>query len=503
MSLNLREKKILAMLFVLFVLALILRIYQLVILKKPEVPVYGGTYKEISFGEVTNFNPFFATSRAEKDVSRILFLNLVDFNDKGEIKGTLLDKFDLLGTEGQIVFKKNLYWHDGEPVTMDDFIFTVNAFKKVKALSLWGQNWEKIEIKKVSKEKAVLTYPEGALSAKILRFPVLPSHLLSDKDVTKIQGFNFNLNPVGNGPYKFRNIQRLNTGEIVVNLDQFNKFPEKSYLASIQITVEPSIGLAFSKYKTSPFSGLAQMPLEEAMKFKDRKAILRYIELPQYTAIFYNLKNQKLQDLETRKELDQSIDRRKIYQELSLVKPTALPLPAGAKEIKTYFKLNETKKILAPKKLNLELAFVDQFIYRKTAENLANTWDKAGVKIKLVPMDEYSLSQKLITKNFDLVLWGETIGQDWLLDRWYSSSNLNFSSFVSAEVDSQLAQVASKDAKIAIAELIRDSYPASFLYSVPYIWSSRNLKGASLSLPGEEPTDRFKELTKWYLSVPK
>jgi len=500
LSLTKKEKRILILLCILFIAALWGRIYQLLITNKPTGPTEGGVYKEVSFGEIDSFNPFFADSRIEKDVAGIIFLNLVDYDDKGEIKGVLIDKFVFSKNKAELKFKDNLYWHDGVPLSTDDFIFTIKIFKEVKSLSLWGNIWKDVKIEKLSDKKIKLEFNENSLSPKNLCFPILPSHLLKDKDINKIQGFSFNLNPIGNGPFKFKKIRYLVSGEKVVVLERFTKFPKTPRLSSIEITAEVDQDRALWKYKNYPFSGVSQVPLEKVEEISNAKNELHRIYFPQYTALFYNLKRKKFEDLEVRKALDMAIDRKNIYKTFSLAKPTSLPLPGGAKKEEVYYNPKQSKKILSSKNLELELSFVNKNIYELTAKEVAKNWGEVGVKVKLAPLDEASLSQKIFSKDFDVVLWSETIGGEWVLDRWTSSSQLNFSGFSFEDIDEKILEAHTKEEKIKVAEAIKEKYPASFLFSIPYVWSTRNIEGLPLNMMGEDPTNRFGNIEDWYLS---
>jgi len=504
-SLTFKEKKLILVLLLLFIVLWFARGIEIFNELQPEAPVYGGVYKEVSFGSVENFNPFFAESRVEKDVSRILFLYLVDYNEKGELKGQILKKFNFKESQGELVFRSDIYWHDGTKVGPDDFLFTLSLFKKVKALALWGKTWSKIKAKKVASDKVVLSYSqEEKIEPKLLRFPLLPAHLLKDKDLSRLQGFNFNLQPVGNGPFKFAGIQRLKTGDLIVKLSRFDSFPFKSYLKEIQIIVKPSIEEASSAFKSLPFLGLGQMLLSEAKDFKDKKTTFHLVSLSQYTAVFYNLKKEKFKELKVRQALDKAIDREKIAANIPFIELTSLPLPAGAKKTKTEFDTKEARSLLSAKKLEINLLYSDSYPYNEVASLLVEFWEKAGVKVVLIPMDELSLADRVFSGDFEAVLWAEAIGRDWDLSRWYSQSELNFSGFASEKVDRLLAEANNKrEEKVEIAEAVASDYPASFLFSVPYIWATRGVGGASLSIQGDQPSDRFKEVSQWYLAPSK
>ncbi|MDD3773892.1 MAG: ABC transporter substrate-binding protein, partial [Patescibacteria group bacterium] len=468
--------------------------------KVAEAPRAGGTYKEATWGDLKTLNPFFASSQAEKDISSILFLKLIDVNDQGKWQGVLLDKFEVGENEAILEFRDKVYWHNGDPVTTDDFIFTIDVFKTVKSFSLWQKTWQDISVEKVSNKKVVLTYPNKGLLLLNLRFPLLPQKILKENDLSKIQVFEFNIKPIGNGPYQFESIETEGTKKIVT-LTKFDQFYKEIYIEKMQFFVDYSLTEAVKTFKGTSFSGLVQMPLEEIPNIKDRRVAEHPLALPQYTALFYNQKKSPLDDKETRQMMDAAINRDQIVSNVQFVQKTVLPLPAGMTKDKAIFDQVKAKEILTPKfkDKELKLSYPDSYIYAKTAELLKAQFSKVGVKIKLDPAPELLLWSRLQKGDFEIALWSESVGKALDLSRWYSSNQLNFSSFSSSDIDERLATAQNEEAKIEIARLIRDEFPASFLYSAPYVWASRNLRGVGDKHSGEESSDRFRNLSSWYL----
>ncbi|MDD3773806.1 MAG: hypothetical protein PHW50_00765, partial [Patescibacteria group bacterium] len=72
LSLDPKEKRILTVLLIIFLMLWVARFYSLFSQKVAEAPRAGGTYKEATWGDLKTLNPFFASSQAEKDISSIL-----------------------------------------------------------------------------------------------------------------------------------------------------------------------------------------------------------------------------------------------------------------------------------------------------------------------------------------------------------------------------------------------------------------------------------------------
>jgi peptide/nickel transport system substrate-binding protein len=499
-----KERRILLILLALLIILLVARFYNLLTQKSPDKPKAGGIYKEATFGDVKTLNPFFAQSQVEKDVSSILFLKLIDLDNQGKWHGVLLSNFKVEQNQASLEIKKDAYWDNGDSVTADDFIFTVNLFKNVKSFSLWQQTWKDISVTKVSDKKVTLTYPDNGLAYKNLRFPLLPSRLLADKDLSKIQVFEFNIQPVGDGSFMFGSLD-VQEGQRIITLKSNPKSFNKPYIDELQFIVNYSLDQAVNTFESTSFSGLVQMPIEEIPNLKDKRIAEHPLYLPSYTALFYNLKKAPFDNLDTRTMLDMAINRDQIVLNLKYVKKTVLPLPSGIVNDTATFDPAKSKNYLQSRfaKQSFKLSYPDSYIYAQSAQQIVGQFSKVGVKVVLDPQPELTLWYNLQQGNYQMALWSETVGNDLDLSRWYSTNELNFFGFSVPEIDDKIAAAQNKDDSIVIARLIHDQYPASFLYTAPYIWASRSLRGVNDKQIGEESSDRFKNIAAWYLVQPK
>ena len=74
------------------------------------------------------------------------------------------------GTVYNFTIRPNAVWHDGEPVTSDDVIFTIEMMKS--AGSLYPQDikdlWGKIEVTRLNEKNFKLTLPEPYVPSLII-----------------------------------------------------------------------------------------------------------------------------------------------------------------------------------------------------------------------------------------------------------------------------------------------------------------------------------------------
>lgn len=119
--------------------------------------------------------------------------------------------------------KDNLKWHDGEPITADDVIFTAdcnaNTDNGAGFTNIVFAGEEQVKYEKVDDLTVRFTIPSPSASYfEILgKLQIIPSHAFDGK--TDIKSAEANLTDIGSGPYK---LSEFNDGESVV----FEKFDD-------------------------------------------------------------------------------------------------------------------------------------------------------------------------------------------------------------------------------------------------------------------------------------
>lgn len=126
---------------------------------RTEASVSGGTYAEGVVGKIVNINPLYAETDAEQAASKLVYDSLFSYDQTNNLRGDLATKWTMNedGTIYDIELRKNTKWHDGQPVTADDVIFTVNTIRDPRVGSVLYDSWRTINVEKVS-DTAVRSY---------------------------------------------------------------------------------------------------------------------------------------------------------------------------------------------------------------------------------------------------------------------------------------------------------------------------------------------------------
>ncbi len=170
------------------------------------VPAAAQTVLTVSSEQTTtfvrNFNPFNQTS-ARATTKDFIYEPLAIFNRLAGAKWEyrLAESFELADDLKSISFtlRDGLKWSDGEPLTVDDVVFTYDYLKKFPALDFNSVSALMESVEKVD-ERTVrfnLKVPNSLVATTIVAMPIVPEHIW--KDVADPVTFT-NETPVGSGP---------------------------------------------------------------------------------------------------------------------------------------------------------------------------------------------------------------------------------------------------------------------------------------------------------------
>jgi len=109
------------------------------------------------------------------------------------------------GKSIEISLKQNVKWHDNQPLTADDVLFTLDLVQDPNYLSPLRANFQGVEGEKMSDYKILLKLrqPYSGFLENLVNLKILPKHLWQNIPASQIMS-NTKLNllsPVGSGPY--------------------------------------------------------------------------------------------------------------------------------------------------------------------------------------------------------------------------------------------------------------------------------------------------------------
>lgn len=507
------------------------------------LPKEGGKYVEAMVGAPKYVNPILCqTNDVDHDLVKLIFSSLMKYDNHGHLTPDLVEKYEISDDQKTytIYLKKNVKWHDGENLNANDVLFTIETIQEPEFSSPLYYNLKGVTPEKVDDYtlKLVLKEPFSPFLS-VLTFGILPQHLYMDILPENFSLLEYNLKPIGSGPFKFKSLTRESLGNIKSYTLEKNKdyYGDKSYLDNLIFRFYPDMATAVIALKNKNVEGISYISKEYEEKLPAKININYYhLPLPQYTAVFFNTKNSILQNKEVRQALAYAADREKILTEVLKGKGEIIngPILKGYlgyhPEIKKYdLNLTEAEKLLEDagwkkneagkrSKNNQELKFtlttIDQADYTKAAAILKEAWEKAGFTVELNIVENERIQKEVIKpRNYDALLYGEIIGYDPdPYPFWHSSQErdpgLNLSLYFNKQIDKVLEQArVTNDIKertlkyVEFQNLLTDELPAIFLYTPYYTYGlSKKVKGFDLERI-VSPQDRFSSLQSWYIKT--
>lgn len=517
------------------------------------VPAHRGSYSEGMVGQPSYVNPVLAASDDDQGLVRLLFASLKDLSQNIETSSD--------GKTIKANLKQGLVWSDGEPITSDDVIFTLQSIQNPDSRSPLAGLFEGVKADRVSDFQVDFHLENTALSSAVLNMRPAPKHLYGDVPLGNWRLSTYNLNPISSGPYVFSTHDAGADGFITAyRLAANNSYAgTKPYIQKLNFLFfhnEQEVLAAFNSGQIQGF-GTADPSLLDGIK---RPYDLSRFTTPTVYAVFWNqTTNPALGPIEVRQALDLVTDRNRVLAALNgygqvatgPLPPALLPpgessevqdaaassspatasstaassTPASASSdparileqngwTKASDGIWEKKTAKTTVRLEFALTVPDISFLKEAAQDLASQWESFGAKVslKVLPADS-SLMATITNRGYDGLLFGNTVrGIGDLYPFWHSSERfapgLNLAAYQNSRVDSLLEGIRRQgdparrqnDLK-AVSQLIKADQPAVFLFSIDNLYvSSKSLEGISGGFL-ENPADRLGQLSGWYVST--
>ncbi|MBV8406257.1 MAG: peptide ABC transporter substrate-binding protein [Alphaproteobacteria bacterium] len=198
---------------------------------KPTKRGGGGLLKVLWWQGPTLLNPHFATGTKDQDGSRLFYEPLAGWDANGNLRPILAETIPgredgSLAADGRSVtwrLKKGVRWHDGQPVTADDLVFTWEYARNPATATLTTGSYRDITVEKIDPHTVTVKFaqPTPFWADAFVGWAgcILPRHLFGDYVGEKSREAPTNLRPVGTGPYKFKDFKPGDLVSGVINTD--------------------------------------------------------------------------------------------------------------------------------------------------------------------------------------------------------------------------------------------------------------------------------------------
>lgn len=511
------------------------------------IPALGGTYVEALTDSPHNLNPVLSTNDADRDISNLIFSSLLKYNEKGVLITDLASNY-IISKDAKtytIKLKDNVNWHDGKPFTSEDVIFTINAVQNVEYASPLRASWQGIKAEAPDKNTVVLTLktPYGSFTPNLALLGILPKHIWKTVIPQNFPLAEFNLKPIGTGPYKFSKLQKDSLGRIVsLNLSaNENYFAGSPKIKNIILRFYLSEEEAVSAFNRKEVDGLLLQTAQNKKQLRgvDNSSLFSLPSLRVY-AIFLNTDDKILKDKNVRLAINYAINREELLNKLLnnegrvAVGPIPPGLPGSSPDTEGYsYNPEKAKEILEKsgwikdtdssysKKLGkdkestaLKFSILTTKSIQLPAMLIQDYLRNVGIETDLKIISLGELQQNYLrSKDYSAILIGEsyTASVDPYVF-WHGTAikdpGLNLSLYSNKKVNKiledmrQMSEPVKKASKLAeFQKLVLADAPAAFLYSPNYIFVvKKNIKNINL-LKLNIPSSRYSKINEWSIET--
>ena len=509
-------------------------------------PVTGGIYTEALIGNFLRLNPILDRyNQADKDVDRLLFNGLVKFDSSGMPQPDLAETWSYSsdGTLFTFSLRANAYWHDGNPVTAQDVVYTIGLLREENELipSDLRTFWSEIQVTALSDTIVEFALPEAfAPLLDYLGVPLLPSHLLGNLTLAELVDHPFNTSPIGTGPYRFNRFLVkdgvISGVDLLPNEDYYLGRP---YIDEVVFQYYPTPRAAWTAYEGGEVDGLAGVTndiLPEVLA--EPNLNLFSTREPRLSMVFLNLNNSAkdfLQDPEFRQSLMLAINRQAILDQVMLGQGILAHGPiltgswayyadqgsypfdpdAAAQRIAALgITRGETGTLVTAEGVEVRLILLspDDDLHTKIAEYIKQGWESVGVAVDVLSLPYAEVVAKLDARDYDAALveidlsgtpdpdpypfWAQSQAQEGQnYSQWNNRSASEYLEQARVTNDYTLRAKLYRNFQI----LFHEQLPSLPLFYPVYNYAIRNSILDVTIGPIYEPSDRLNAINSWFI----
>lgn len=535
------ERRIFFSALLVFCLTLIVAGGNLLRLQLAQVPASGGAVTEALIGTPKLINPLFAPlNDVDRDLSALIYSGLFRLDASYDPVPDLVEQYHWTDDQKtlEVSLRKNITFHDGEPLTADDVIFTFQAIKNPNWRSPLAGLFQNVTVVRVDEQTVQFQLKEpNPQFLQSLTVGILPEHIWSNIPDSGAQLADANIRPIGSGPYSVASFTRDANGSILnYTLKKFGGYYGiKPYINEWKFRFYADRDSAFTALKNNQIDLLAFVPWDDAETLSKEQYTISRLELPQMTIAFFNLKDDLLKEDSMREALSLAIDKKELLDLFGeQVTPASSPFPFIESTTTTSADLEKARGILddlkwstdeetglrfkggasstsaSSTKLTLNITVPDQSDILRIAEYLKRRWSLLGAEVNI---EKQTLQSVVTDRKYQVLVWNILLTPTLdIRPFWHSSKatagGFNFSNLEDRDVDKALDAIGSVSstealhaARLALIPLIEKTQPALFLSQPRYTYVvSNEIKGVKDQRIAH-PANRFQQALHWYVKT--
>jgi peptide/nickel transport system substrate-binding protein len=447
------------------------------------------TITEGVVGQPETFFPHEASTEIDKTISSLIHRSLFRYDDFGSLTSDLAESYEISenGLIYTIKLKENQYWSDGTEITSDDLIYTSFTIPTLRDVITDRIDEYTVRFELPNRFSPFLS--------------VLTTGIIQRNSIEQ----DSPLNPISSSDFRIVNINRDGDfiKEVILHTSNeeasFKRLVFRFYPNKFDLETAAKLGEVDAFLKT-----------DNEQLFLDNFEEFQFSQHNVYFGLFFNLRNEKLQDLELRQNMRASLDLDNLILTYGIQAQGPISrnfYTSGSLDFDYY----EEDLDYNAEELQLTLTVPDVKQSVELAENIKKVWqDRLNLDITINVVSLSLIEEKVINpREFEILFFGKEVAQD--PDRyvsWHSTQKelpgLNITGFEQVRSDRALEEgrnIASIEERTVhyteFQKVIDEDVPAIFLYH-PY---SRYYMASKISDFNIESvfslSDRFLNFNRW------
>jgi peptide/nickel transport system substrate-binding protein len=505
-------------------------------------PAYGGTYVEGVAGVPQYLNPVIAATDVDQDVARLAFSGLTRYDQAGAIVPDLASAFHT-ESDGRIWtfdIREDATWHDGQPVTADDVVFTVKLLQDRGYVGPYSDAFRGVTVDRIAARTVRFTLPDvyGPF-AESTTVPLLPSHLLANVPYAELSRQPFNASPIGTGPFRVTEVDARQV-VLVRNDDFYRTRPARGrpYLDKVILRFYPDATEALLALSRGEIDGVGGLSSQDGGRARSLKSATLYsLPTDNFVSLFLNVRPEKIvfRDRAVRQAIATAIDRGRVLQLAADGRGTVADefVPSGSwayvKDVTRYkYSVEGATALLdaadwkdhdgdgirdkGGQKLAFTISTSDEPARIAAATQIQRDLNAVGMSVTVKSMPFGQLVDSVARqRSFDALLVEIAVSGDPDPYTFFHSTEVNdpghnFSGFSTLPIDRNLEaarrtfdEAARRELYAPVFQAISKEVPVVFLYFSDYLYAqSAQVQGQRIA-PLTDPRERFWNVEDWYV----
>lgn len=505
--------------------------------------VRGGTINEGIIGTPRFANPALAITRADQDVTALVYSGLMKIGPDGTLVNDVAESVEVSedGLTYTIALRKDVKFHDYTPLTARDVAYTIGLFQDPDLKSPLRGNWTDVIVSEIDEYTLSIILEEAyAPFIENFTFGIMPAHAWSSLPIEQLPFSQLNTEPVGSGPFKVANADRDTSG--IINHYTLSAFRENNNNPNIDI-----LELSFFSNEESLMDAL-EAGLVDASAYVSGTNIplfeddftLYEVPLPRAFGVFFNQnRSPALRDLSARQALEVALDRDVLIEKAlnGYGVPITNPTPDLSSELESEDGITATgtpaeqaailltdagwtKNDLGlwEKEIDDETVVLSVTIKTSNAPlfealvgAVADAWIEAGVEVITEQYEQSALVQSVIRpRDFQVLLFGLDMSRSFdLYPFWHSSQQddpgLNIAQYTNVTVDELLETARTEQSEAArentlaeASQIISEEKPAILLFQPTMTYLVNDQVTITPAHSIGRVSDRFINIDEWH-----